>query len=207
VADLGSDHEPYFYPGVVRLPMVFSPDGTLLTGDDQRRIRVWEPATAKVLRQWPAPAPLHALQFGPDGKTLLLRFGDHSAQLCDAALGRPTTPPLFHRGAKILVSAFSPDGRTVLTGCQNRTAWLWDAATGKQLGPPRPHPAAVTALAVRPDGRKLVTGCADGTILLWPMPGEEPGAAEDVRQRLEALTGLRLDARGLVQRAGADSAP
>jgi hypothetical protein len=95
----------------------------------------------------------------------------------------------------------------VLTGCKNRTAWLWDAATGKQLGPPLPHPSPVTALAVGLEGRVLVAGCADGTVLLWPMPGEEPGGAEGVRRRMETLTSLRLDARGLIQRTGAVAAP
>src|SRR5262249_41797105 len=98
-------------------------------------------------------------------------------------------------------------GRTVLTGSADGAACLWDAATGKQLGPPALHPAIVTGVAFGGDGRTFLTACEDGTALLWPAPGEEAGDPDAVRSRLEALTGLRLDDRGIVGRPGGASGP
>jgi eukaryotic-like serine/threonine-protein kinase len=187
----------------VEISAAFSPDGKALIAADQGAVRVLEHPTGRPLRQWPAPELLASLQFSPDGKSVLLVFSGHSAQLWDAGLGRPKAPPLFHRGGMIAATAFSPDGRTLLTGCHDRRAWLWDTATAKQLGPPLLHPAAVTAVAFRPDGRGLVTGCADGTVWLWDMPAEEAGPPEAVRRRLEALTGMSLDNRGILGRARA----
>jgi WD40 repeat protein len=91
----------------------------------------------------------------------------------------------------------------VVTGYEDGTTLLWDAATGKRLGPPLAHPKGITAVAFCPDGRALVTGSLDGAVLLWPVPEGEPGSPEAVRARVEALTHLRLDERGIVSRSDA----
>jgi WD40 repeat protein len=197
----------WFKPNGVFSPAAFSPDGRVLVGDDRGTLRVWDAASARVLREWPSPEGLKRIQFSPDGTGVLLRFANHSAQLWDVGLGRPRTPPLFHREAEIWAAAFSPDGRTVLTGSADGAACLWDAATGKQLGPPVLHPGIVTGVAFGGDGRTFVAACEDGTVLLWPAPGEETGNPDAVRRRLEALTGLRLDDRGIVRRPGVASRP
>jgi WD40 repeat protein len=180
-----------------------SPDGATLAVADLDTLRLWDPRSGRVLRRWPFPEPLRSLQFSPDGKTLLLCSLGRSAQLWDVALGRPKSAPLFHRDGKVRAAAFSPDSRVVVIGFDDGSALLWDAVTGKRLGPPLAHFKAVTAVAFRPDGRALVTGCADGTVLLWPAPEPEAGAVEAVRRRIEALTRLHLDGRGIVSRSDA----
>jgi WD40 repeat protein len=66
--------------------------------------------------------------FSPDGKTVLTGSADNTAQLLDAATGRPLGPPLTHQGV-VRAVAFSPDGKTVITGSLDKTARLWDVAT------------------------------------------------------------------------------
>jgi WD40 repeat protein len=188
----------WFQPRRVETPAAFSPDGKTLAVASEGTIRLVDYASGRELRRWPFPEPLQALQFSPDGKTLVLSFSDYSAQPWDVALARPRSAPLFHRGGKIRAMAFSRDSRTVVTGWEDGRARLWDAATGKPLGPPLLHPTGVTATAFYPDGRTLLTGCADGTVLSWPVPGEEPGPAEAVRLRMEERTRLRLDDRGII---------
>jgi WD40 repeat protein len=187
-----------FQPRRVDTPAAFSPDGKTLAVASEGTIRLLDYASGRELRRWPFPEPLQALQFSPDGKTLVLSFSDHSAQPWDVALARPRSAPLFHRGGRIRAMAFSRDSRTVVTGREDGSARVWDAATGKQLGPPLLHPAGVTAAAFYPDGRTLLTACADGTVLSWPVPGEEPGTPEVVRRRMEERTRLRLDDRGII---------
>src|SRR5207245_7831792 len=123
----------------------------------------WDIATAKVRGQLPAPERMNVMRFSPDGKTLLLQFLGHSAQLWDVASARPRSAPLYHPGAGIQDMAFSRDGRAVATAGSDRTAIVWDVATSKPLGPPLPHPAAVAVVAFTADGRQLITGCDDGS--------------------------------------------
>ena len=77
--------------------------------------------------------------FRPDGRAVLTGSRDGTAQVWDAATGRPIGPPLKH-GDQIHSVAFSPDGRLILTGGSDGKVRLWDAATGQPRRPdPRPR--------------------------------------------------------------------
>src|SRR5260370_32445119 len=60
----------------------------------------------------------------PDGQSVWAASEDGTGRLWDRATGRPTGPPLPHRG-QVLAVACSPDGRYVLTGGYYPDAWLW----------------------------------------------------------------------------------
>jgi WD40 repeat protein len=108
-------------------------------------------------------APVEAVVFSPDGKTIATASSDHTARVWDASTGRPLVNPMHHED-EVLAVAFSPDGKKLATGSGLRLgptrgeARLWDAATGEPLGMPIKQDASVCALAFSPDGTKLVTG-------------------------------------------------
>jgi WD40 repeat protein len=109
--------------------------------------------------------------FSPDNRWLLSASSDSTAQLWDAASGKPALPPFRHEGP-VLWASFSPDGRaiatsTIATSTESGTARVWDAATGQLLSEPMRHPAAVWYVKWSPDGRFLATTCVDGLARLW----------------------------------------
>jgi hypothetical protein len=63
--------------------------------------------------------------FSPDGNAILTGSADGTAQLWDAATGKPVGTPFRHKNW-VFAAVFSPDGRTVLTGSSDTTARLWE---------------------------------------------------------------------------------
>ena len=104
---------------------------------------------------------------------LLTGSEDLTAQLWDAASGKPIGQPLWHHG-RVTAVAFSPDGRVLLTGSEDGAARLWDEASGKPLGQPLQHEDWVTAVAFSPDGHVVLTGSWDGTARLWDAASGKP---------------------------------
>jgi WD40 repeat protein/tRNA A-37 threonylcarbamoyl transferase component Bud32 len=177
-------------------PAAWAPDGSVLAVASGATVSLLDPATGQVRHEWRHTEPLAWVAFSPDGKTLLLGTREHSAQLWDVAARRPRGLALFNTGGKIQAAAFSRDSRLVVTAGSDRCARLWDVATAKPVGPPLAHRDTVTAAVFHPDGRTVITGDGGGTLLAWPLPEPLPGTAEQIRLRLEALTGWQIDEQG-----------
>jgi WD40 repeat protein/tRNA A-37 threonylcarbamoyl transferase component Bud32 len=176
--------------------VAFGPGGnTVLSACDDRRARLWDIHTGQLLEpELRHVGKVGAAVFSPDGTKVLTASADGTARLWDARTQMPLGSPLLHDD-HVVTTAFSPDGTLALTGSWDGTARLWDVATGKSLGPRLAHADDVWAVAFSPDGRVVLTGSADGTARLWDLP---PRVAEKPqpfsRDRLEALTGMCLDA-------------
>jgi WD40 repeat protein len=121
----------------------------------------------------PSPCEVRAVDFSPDGRTILAGGSDGMARFFDGLDGRLVGPTLTHQGP-ITAAAYSPDGRTVATASEDGTARIWDPATGRTIGPPSRHEGAVLALAWQPDGHAVWTAGADGTARAWSVPGGGP---------------------------------
>jgi RNA polymerase sigma factor (sigma-70 family) len=152
----------------------------------ENRIRLWDVATGKELRQLKTdakngrdsePPAFSMVAFTPDGKTLLTAGNDGVCRLWDAATGKEQRQvPLGNRG--LVTLAFSADSKSVaVAGSSIR---LLDLATGKDkllaLGPAH----AVAAVPVTPDGHTAAT-INEGFIQLWDAttgrPKDRIGAA------------------------------
>jgi WD40 repeat protein len=178
----------------------FTPDGkTLVTADRHGRqaaVRVWDVATGKVVRSFPAEWKpegwVQRSRLSPDGKVLAVLYQEvprglvppgkpvkKEVKLWDVATGKEVagpTPPWFDPQ----VASFTPDGKTMAVAVpQSGTTFEFrDTATGRVRGEFRVPPTAeVTALTLGPDGR-VFTGGPDGTVLAWDPRAVKPPPAD-----------------------------
>jgi WD40 repeat protein len=98
---------------------------------------------------------INALEFSPDGKTVLTAGYRKAVRLWDAKTGAQVGAPLEHPDV-VAAAAFSPDGAKILTGCRDGSLRLWDVASGKLIGAPQALTGSVSAVAFSPDGKRVV---------------------------------------------------
>jgi len=208
----------------------FSADEKVLATDEWTgAVQLWDAATGKALRtltpdkQGGAPDGLllSALEFAPDGRTLLAvqssgalvplnpappppagALGEPTSSLC---LWSPATGKVLRRWqapGRVTAAAFTPDGRGVLTATDDRVT-LWDVATGKE----RLRTEGAAVLACAPDGRVLAAsgGAKGGSAirLLDLRTGKEVGRLAGHEAGVRALA-FTPDGRALVS-GSADS--
>jgi WD40 repeat protein len=128
------------------LSIAFSPDGkTLASAGSDRKIRFWDLATGKEIRQFSARGAISGIAFSPDGRTLalavLMRASPQPGTTAlhdEVLLINPSTGDELRTLAKdehsgrIRAIAFSPDGRTLALAWGWRLR-LWDVPSGKEL--------------------------------------------------------------------------
>ncbi len=172
----GEGHDVYFTDG----------GKTLVTADHYRRdanIRVWDVATGRLARSYPAQGPyrIWRTRLSPDGKSLAVlhieqpvsfAVGRQLVKLWDLASGKELDEQP-HRWFDDEVVAYSRDGKTAAVVASGGMIQLRDAATWDVRGELRGPGERPTAIALGPDGR-LYTGSTDGTVLAWDTRSVKP---------------------------------
>jgi len=173
--------------------VTFSPDGTMLASADaltpegvgknlgirDLRIRLWDVATGKPIREFPGDAAA----FAPDGKTLAsVCRDDEMIRLWDVRTGKAIRQ---FDGQQVDLVSISSDGKTLAAAGQGKAVHLWDVATGQERSQLAIRQAGegkspwVASLAFAPDGKMLAalvavdhnSGVFDSfTIQLWDLP-------------------------------------
>jgi WD40 repeat protein/tRNA A-37 threonylcarbamoyl transferase component Bud32 len=156
----------------------FSPDGKLLaTGAADRKVRLWEVASGKLLRTFDTKGASRTQQvnFSPDGQRLVAAAGQilylwevESARSLLTYVG-PTEKSF---------GIFSPDGSLLVSVYYDLKADIrgWDAHTGQALWTSNTSTSAerLEQASFRPDGQVLALPAAKGAIvLLNPKTGQE----------------------------------
>jgi len=135
-----------------------SPDGRrILSGSNDRTVRLWDVETGKELRVFEGHTDhVVSVAFSPDG-----RRGSPPPRTgrCACGTSRPARNCARSRGTSNFVTSavFSPDGRRVLSGSYDNTVRLWDA---------RPARSCTASQAIRTgsarrrfsDGRYALSG-------------------------------------------------
>jgi WD40 repeat protein len=124
-------------------------------------------------------------QFSPDGTRIVTASNGTTAQVWDAATGKPLGEPLQHN-LGVLSAQFNPDGTRIVTASYDNTARVWDAATGMALSEPLPHDSSVEKAQFSPDGTQIVTFSEDKTVRVWDaatgkLVGEPVRLGDDVK--------------------------
>ena len=151
--------------------VAFSRDGkllaaTLLAGG----VRVFNPATGRVLRQLAAPGDQSVSLAFANNRTLAAGTLGGTIETWNAATGRRLAAPLLAASAPITAMAFDSSGQRLATaGYQNGTVKLWFTATLQQEGPGLAlDPAATSAVAFAPASGELLAADSDGKVFTWP---------------------------------------
>jgi RNA polymerase sigma factor (sigma-70 family) len=174
--------------------LALSPDGSLLAttegaknrpgilGDStnaDQTIRLWDPATGKSVRIFPAcNQNIENLTFSPDG-SLLASGGQldparpqkekksrNAVILWDVGMGQEVTRFEGQEASSSCPVAFTPDGKTLALGDVD-TIRLWDVTQRRAAGELRGHQSIITALTISRDGRLLVSADDDGQLRQW----------------------------------------
>jgi WD40 repeat protein len=151
--------------------LAFSTDGgRLLSGSQDKTLRIWRLDDAAQIGQIETPAPVNAVAFVSQDQQLASGNADNQVRIyaipADAtpAAATPVKELGGHGGPVTSLAPIAAAGHLV-TGCQDGAVRVYDVASGnvvRQMG----HNAPVVFLAVRPDGKRIAS--AGGNIArLW----------------------------------------
>jgi len=121
---------------------IFSPDGKLLATSGSYMVKLWSPATGRLLRTLRVDTLASAMAFSPDGKYLVV--GEGMGAEVETA---PVDSPLRKAGDAYQVQ-------------------FWDVNTGELVRKVRGHAFWISSIAFSPDGKWLATAGSEGEILL-----------------------------------------
>jgi WD40 repeat protein len=149
----------------------------LLLHSPNNRLRLWDMATGRQVREMTLPASTtpgeppagpNTLAFGADGERVWTGGEDGVVRVWDWATGKEVRRWADHSGP-VSSLAFTPDGVTFAVVEDERVIRVRDRTTGRDPAPPAGHRGAGSAAAISPDGRTVATGGDDCTVCLWDL--------------------------------------
>ena len=172
----------------------FSPDGLLIAAADGRRVRLWDAATGKLVRELSAGdnGRVYSVAFSPtDYRLLAVGYGG-GADVSHVALfdidagtelvrlpGATDLPDfrLDEKNGAVGALAFSPDGKYLVAGFGSPNLWtdakspnplkVWEVATRRLIRRLSGHTGYCVSLDFSKGGTRLASGSRDGTAILW----------------------------------------
>ncbi len=188
-----------FLPSNGQVPrMEFRPDGRALLAVHDHYAQLWDTTRGRAIG-----GPMvdeTSSGFRPDGHAFLTLGTDGTVKLRDAMTGAVSSR-LMATNSPAICAAFRGDGGLVAVGFQDGSVRLCDPATSQPIGPPRFMEYPLNKVVFTPDGKSVVGIDTAGDIKTWPVPRPFPDEGlDDLRLRIEARTGLRMEADRTIAR-------
>ncbi|KAG6268172.1 transcriptional regulatory protein rco1 [Claviceps purpurea] len=165
--------------------VLFSPDGrTLITGSEDKLIRVWDIATKTIRHTLSGHEDdIYCVDIARDGKLIASGGGDKTVRIWDVEKGSHTlTLTVEH---VITCVAISPDSQYVAAGSLDNNTYVWDIHSGvliEELGGRfGGHGDSVYTVAFSPDGKHLLSGSLDRTVKMWELSPPQDGQSETLK--------------------------
>ena len=153
------------------LAVGFAADGgTLVSGGEDKTVRLWDVVSGKELRTFRGHTDvITAVVVAPDGKAIASGSYDDSVRLWDAATGKELKGLRGHE-ADVTALAFSPDGQRLVSASLDHSARVWAMPRRRRCLRCAAMPMRVNALwRSHRDGRTLVTANADRSAPVWDL--------------------------------------
>ncbi len=145
--------------------VALSRDGRTVATGGVWKLRLWEAATGKMLREFTAhQAGVLSVDFSPDSKTLASAGHDGAIRVWEVSTSKKVRE---FTGYSADAVAFSPDGKMLASANIDQSVRLWEVATGKQICQFSGHRERVRPVTFSPDGKLLASASGEGTIRLW----------------------------------------
>ena len=169
--------------------LVVHPDGKfLITGGEDKTVRVWEVTSAKQMRSFQGHMTrILAISVRGDGRQIASASEDGAIRLWDLstsddhrALTEATEP--------IWSVAVSADGKRAAAAGADKQIRIYDPETGKLETSLLGNASAVTTVAFFPDSNRLVSGGGDRLVRIWDVTA---------KKAIKELTGHDLPVLGV----------
>jgi WD40 repeat protein len=151
------------------------PAGTfLITGGEDKTVRIWEVASGKQLRSFQGHMTrVTAVASRGDGKQIASASEDGAVRLWDLN----TTDDhraLTEATDSLWAVAFSPDGKRVAAAGSDLSIRVYNPETGKIEATLAGAKSPVTSLAFFPDSNRLVAAGGDQVVVIWDVAKQKP---------------------------------
>lgn len=139
----------------------------LISGSDDKTVKLWEFRTGKLLRTLEGHSgSVFGVAADWDGEIIASGGNDLAVNLWDARSGRLLRTLEGHRQTLRSV-AFQPHGKKLASAGDDNTVKVWDAPSGKLLRTMEGHQSFVVSIGFDPAGSTLASGGLDSTVKLW----------------------------------------
>jgi RNA polymerase sigma factor (sigma-70 family) len=159
------------HPDHVEAVAIAPDEKTVLEGNWDSHLRLWDINTGKLLRDITGPrAKVYGVAISPNGRQALSGgLEDNAIHVWDLETGKEIRRLLGH-AKHIDWVVYSPDGRRALSCGPDQTVRLWHVETGTEQRRYFGHTDRVSCVAFSADGRYAVSGSWDNTVRLWRLP-------------------------------------
>lgn len=137
----------------------------LVSGEDDKTIKLWNLATNDVRTLSRQDGPILGVAMTPDGQQVASASRDNSLFTWNTANGNALMK--FPGNFPLWTVAYSPDGSVIAAAGDGKTISMWSLPSGKYLGAMQDTGGQINRIRFSPDGRLLAGGGDDDIVYLW----------------------------------------